>query len=135
MLNLIKVRNKPVQIQMNNQWITPEPVQFNPNRIELTFDSHLESDSLESTNLFKSGSITGKQLLAIQDKLVQGNPQYKSNLNVVSDDTVYTIQSSTPKGSTKPMRFRHWTITKSNTPVTSVTVAYVPPAIPVSVSL
>lgn len=134
-LNLIKVRNKPIQTEMNGQWFTPKPVQFNANRIELTFEGHVEASVLDTTAMFTTDSITGKQLMALQAKLVQGNPLYKANLETVSDDTAYIVQSSTPKGSTKPMRFRHWTITKTNTPVTSITVAYAPPAIPVSVSI
>ena len=132
-IKVIKVRNKPKTTKVNGQFVTLEPVQFNPNRIEFTFEEHIGSD-LANTNLFKDNGISGKALMQVQSAIKKANPEYKDNLQIVDEDTFYTVQTSVPKDSTKPMRYRHWT-TKSNVNLTSVTVAYREPDIAVSVSL
>ena len=135
MLEVCSVRNTPVRVETSNGWekqVKNGKVVYADNRIDIQLKGHLSLDELKETSLFKSGSITGTDLLKMGKKLAE-NPAYKNLLSGVSDDSIYSLQSFTPDGSTKPMRYRQ--VDWSSGKYTMLTVKVVQPTISVEMSL
>jgi hypothetical protein len=138
MFKLVSVRNNPSRLKdvitgiwgdvttktvVNNEIVSTK--EYNPDAIDICFESHLNADQLGDTELFKRGVITGSALATISASIAKGNPLYVDKLMVNDDDKAeYKIVAKSVKGSTRKSMFRHATITNggSSYPVTYVSV-------------